>query len=251
MKAVFPKLLVCIFLFLNASPLTNSLKKDIIYEGNQIKKPGSYFIFAPSGLNLRAASVPSSKRLLTIPYGAKVELTESAENREMKVDQFSGGMAKVKYGDQVGYLFDGYISRFPAPKTKQTVEKYVEDIREARHGVLYEKCTRDWSGLYQEEEAISLNIDDWEEAFLVARQLYQMPPKILFPKPSKKESETINNPDKEEFVWEDAMVVKRNAQGEIISMNYYYRLEGGGRAVTIEKGDNQEMLRLSLTLLAD
>lgn len=252
MKTSFPGLIFCWLAFCCSSPVfSTSSEVNFIIAVFSEKTPGPYFILAPSGLNLRATADPSSERLTTIPYGTQIELLEAAKKRDMMVDQFPGGMARVKYGEREGYVFDGYLSRFPAPIERQPIEKYVERIREARQGVMYEKCTRDWDGYYQEEEAITLHIDDWAEAFLVARQLFEIPQGLLFPKPSAKESDSFHNPDKEAEVWEDSMTVRRNEKGEIIAIDYFYRREGGGRSVSIMPDPQQEAIRLSLTLISD
>ncbi len=251
MKQIFPKLMLWYLLlflpilFLKATPDIFPAKKVLP------KSPGIYFILAPSGLNLRATSSPGSQKLLTIPYGAKVELVASAASSDMMVDNFPGGMAKVKYGRQEGYVFDGYISRFPAPEQQQDVKKYVEKIRDNRQGVMYEHCTRDHDGYYQDEEAITMYITDWAEAFLVARQLFEMPQAILFPKPSDLEVETFPNPNKEEEVWEDMITVRRNKKGELTSIKYFYRREGGGRSVFMVSDPQFEAITISLTLISD
>lgn len=251
MNSTFPKTIWgCLLLFLPIWGLQASTGL-FLPEITGPKPPGTYFVFAPSGLNLRATSSPGSQKLLTLPYGAKIELLAPASSSDMMVDHFTGGMAKVKYGNREGYVFDGYIARFPAPEQQQDVKKYVEKIRDNRQGVMYEHCTRDYDGYYQEEEAVTLYITDWAEAFLVARQLFEIPPSILFPKPSDREVETFPNPEKEEEVWEDMITVRRNPKGALTSIKYFYRREGGGRSVFIEADPQFEAIRISLTLIAD
>lgn len=251
MNPTFPKIILwSLLLFL---PILSLKASPALFPPTEsiVKPPGTYYVLAPSGLNLRATSSPGSQKLLTIPYGGKIELLASAAISDMMVDNFPGGMAKVRYGEQEGYVFDGYISRFPAPEQRQDVKKYVEKIRDNRQGVMYENCTRDYDGYYQEEEAITLYISDWAEAFLVARQLFEIPQAILFPKPSQLETETFPNPNKEDEVWEDMITVRRNKKGELTSIRYFYRREGGGRSVFIEANPEFEAIRLSLTLIAD
>jgi hypothetical protein len=251
MNPTFPKRLFGYLLILLPTLWLQAAPHIFLSEKTTSKPPGAYFILAPSGLNLRATSSPGSQKILTIPYGSEVELLTPAASSDMMVNNFPGGMAKIKYGNQEGYVFDGYLSRFPAPEQRQDVKKYVEKIRDKRQGVMYEHCTRDYDGYYQEEEAITLYITDWAEAFLVARQLFEMPQAILFPKPSDLEVETFPNPDKEEEVWEDMITVKRNEKGELSSIRYFYRREGGGRSVFIEADPQFEAIRLSQTLIAD
>jgi hypothetical protein len=251
MNSIFPKRLFGYLLLFLPILCLSATSSTFFPEETSPKAPGTYFILAPSGLNLRAASSPGAAKILTIPYGSKIELLTPAAAADMMVDNFPGGMAKVKYGNQEGYVFDGYLSRFPAPEQRQDVKKYVEKIRDHRQGAMYEHCTRDYDGYYQEEEAITLYITDWAEAFLVARQLFEIPQAILFPKPSDKEVETFPNPNKEEEVWEDMITVRRNKKGKLTSIKYFYRREGGGRSVFIEADPQLEAIRLSLTLIAD
>lgn len=251
MNQTFPKIILwCLLLFLpvlclKATPDNSRLK------AMATKPAGTYFILAPSGLNLRATSDPGSKKIMTIPYGAKITLLTPASASDMMVDNFPGGMAKVRYNNQEGYVFDGYISRFPAPEKQQDVKKYVENIRDNRQSVMYEHCTRDHDGYYQDEEAITFYIEDWAEIYLVARQLFEIPQGLLFPKPSQHEVETFPNPNKKEEVWEDMITVRRNKKGELTSIRYFYRVEGGGRSVFIEGDPEFDAISVSLTLISD
>ena len=70
----------------------------------------TYYVLAPSGLNLRKEAKANSEKLTNIPYGAQVELITKPEESSMLVDQIPGGMAKVSYEGLIGYAFDGYLS---------------------------------------------------------------------------------------------------------------------------------------------
>lgn len=218
----------------------------------QIKKsPGTYYVYAPSGLNMRVAATVDAERILTIPYGEQVELLEPVGKQNLTVDQLQGGMAKISYKGQTGYTFSGYLTRFPAPKSGQDIFKYVEYLRENSQAVLYEACKRDYDGYYQTEEAIILNVQDWAEAFLVAQAIFQLPESLLFPLPSTELTETFENPKKKKSDWEDNLTIRRDADGTVISMNWYARTEGSGKTAYIEVDKMQIGLRIGLVLIAD
>lgn len=215
------------------------------------KAAGTYYVIAPNGLNLREAAQADSKKLETLPYGTRVELTESATALSMTVDHLSGGMAKVSHGEAVGYVFDGYLSRYPSPELNQETADYVEQIRRTGQEVYHESIERDWGGYFQQEEAIVLYGEAWEEAFLVAKQLYRLPEKLLFPTASKEIEQTFPNPDKEDYSWTDEMVVTRKPDGNLLTISYTLRSEGGGRQVVIEHDESISGLRVSEVQIAD
>lgn len=215
------------------------------------KPAGAYYVLAPNGLNLRADARADGKKLAALPYGAPVELLEAAAAPDMQVDQLPGGMAKVNHAGTIGYAFDGYLSRFPAPTPGQEVAAYVEAIRSAGLEVYYESILRDWGGYLQQETALTLAGEAWEEAFLIAKQLYRIPEKLRFPPPSQETEVIFANPDKEEYAWTDEMTVTRKADGSLQSIHYGYRSEGGGKHVSIEYDAEERGLRISEVQIAD
>ncbi|MEL6133870.1 MAG: SH3 domain-containing protein [Bacteroidota bacterium] len=79
---------------------------------------------APSGLRMRNAP-QTGGTVTTIPYGAKVTIQlvpspEAYEQYGQNVDGLFGIWPKVSYDGQTGYVFDGFLSRFPAPSLQNT-----------------------------------------------------------------------------------------------------------------------------------
>ncbi|AEE49150.1 SH3 domain-containing protein [Haliscomenobacter hydrossis] len=222
----------------------------------------TFYVLAPSGLNLRKDADPNSAKVDLVPLGGKVTLLTAPATKNLSVDQLSGGMAKVKYGDKVGFVFDGYLSQFPAPKQSintpgdYKLETYVEKLRSGPDVfILHEEHTKDYGGYLSSESAIHIPTQNWQEAFLISKLLLNIPPKFLFPKPSKAVETIIPNPDKKEQAWSDEMKVERDKTGQLISINYYYRSEGGGWGAVItkstEESGQQKMLKIAYTGIAD
>lgn len=220
------------------------------------------YVLAPSGLNLRQAADPNSAKLDLVPLGGKVILLAPPAAKNMNIDQLSGGMAQVKYGTKTGYIFDGYLSKFPPPKKaintegEYKIETYVEKLREVPDAtVLHEEHSMDYGGIYSSESSIHLSTQNWQEAFLIAKLLLNIPPKLLYPKVNRAVETTIPNPDKKEGAWSDELKVERDKTGQLISIYYYYRSEGGGWGAKISRstedvGDTK-LLKISYTGIAD
>lgn len=222
----------------------------------------TFYVLAPSGLNLRKDVDPNSAKLDLIPLGGKVTLLTASTAKNLTVDQLSGGMAKVKYGDKTGFVFDGYLSRFPAPKQSintpggYTLENYVEKLRENPDAsIIHEEHSMDYGGISSSESSIYIPSQNWQEAFLIAKLLLNVPPKLLFPKPTKAVETIIPNPDKKQQAWSDEMIVERDKTGQLIRINYHFRGEGGGWGAVItselDESSGKKMLKISYTGLAD
>lgn len=90
----------------------------------------TYHVMAPSGLKMRAT--PNGKKLLTIPYNGAVERVDTKNYGELKIEELKdffieGHWVKVRYDGQEGYVFGGYLTQFPMPKTlggEYDYEKY-------------------------------------------------------------------------------------------------------------------------------
>lgn len=210
------------------------------------------YVLAPNGLNLRQAANSSSKKIIKLPYGAKVKYIGGVNSKMIVVDNIRGGMAKVNYQGKTGYVFEGYLSRFAAPKKNTNVKKYAELLRKSGIEIMNEEVRRDWGGYQQIEEAIVLGTARWEEAFIVAKQLFAIPEKLNFPERSGQAKTIVKNPDKKKHVWTDQMEIKRSG-GKLVSIIYSSRQEGGGRHISIQKSTdaNAKGMRLSVLYIVD
>jgi hypothetical protein len=78
-------------------------------------------VWATSGLNMRDKPDAKAAKLVSIPYGAKVVVQPNIGVKiPFEVEEFKGFIVKgywllVKYGDKEGFVFDGFLSRLPAP----------------------------------------------------------------------------------------------------------------------------------------
>lgn len=113
------------------------LVQNQIYSINNYFEGDTLVVWAEGGLSIRDTNSITGKRIGVIPYGEKVishskkkyrygeekiNLTSAfQENEELKYLGLTliGQWAKISYGDKIGYVFDGYLSKFSAPILKE------------------------------------------------------------------------------------------------------------------------------------
>lgn len=82
----------------------------------------SLFVWAKSGLNLRIKPSIDAPKLTVIPYGNTIEVIDTAiqtlshsiviaKPTEKDGFRLKGFWVMVKYGEKVGFTFDGYLSK--------------------------------------------------------------------------------------------------------------------------------------------
>lgn len=213
------------------------------------------YVHAPSGLNLRASSNPSSAKLATISVGTMVELVAAPSSEDMVIDNLPGGMAKVKADGKIGYMFSGYLLPYPTPTPGMETEAYVNKLRRLGISYTFETHRIDNDGHVAYSEVFYLNKNDFRGAWLVAQRMYKISPNFKFPSPdSRKEKEIIENPDRGANVWGEQMIIDRK-NGEIVKIEYFQEREGGGWSITIEPGRKddykEDKIRIDYGAVAD
>ena len=214
-------------------------------------KPGRTFVFAPSGLNLRASADANSEKLATVSRGTAVEVLAAPAANDMTVDNLTGGMAKVKVNGQEGYMFSGYLCRAPFPEEEVSTENYVETARGQGFDVYFEETHRDYGGYFQAEFSIVIKGLSMQEAFLLGKSLYRIPKGLNFPNMQGKGSITTKNPQPHAEAWTDELVAEYNAQGKLQSLAYSFRAEATGLVVAVKYSEEHNGYRISQLGIAD
>ena len=102
-------------------------------------------VWAASGLNMRDKPEAKATKIATIPYGAKVSVQPNIGLKiPFEVEEFKGFIVKgywllVKYGNTEGFVFDGFLSRLPAPSLTDNgrLEEYL-NIKIGKIGKKYD-----------------------------------------------------------------------------------------------------------------
>lgn len=213
---------------------------------------GTYYIGATAGLNLRATASPNGEKLGTAQYAEQVELLTPAADQSMTVDGLKGGMAQVKFGGKVGYMFDGYLVRYILPIKGEQVEDYVGRLWSSEADVLHEEHRKDYGGYASMEYAVHFQEMTWSEAFLIAKSLFGIPAPLQFLGDSGTGRKESKNPNASEGAWTDGLETVYDAGGKIEHIAYSHRGEGGGTVIVIELSkESGYRFKLSETDIAD
>lgn len=118
------------------------------YSINTYSTNDTLFVWANNGLSLRDINSQKGNRINLIPYGEKIIVLQSniwgyhdtsinifplEENNSFLALNLDGSWVKVRYGNNVGYVYDGYLSKFPAPliigdHNHEDLDNYLERV---------------------------------------------------------------------------------------------------------------------------
>ena len=91
-------------------------------------KAEEYYCWSISGLNIRDTPSPTGNILGKLDYGQKINVDSNIQddyrsyedlfligiNEDNSADiKFKGWWLKIEFGDKIGYVFSGYLSRYP------------------------------------------------------------------------------------------------------------------------------------------
>lgn len=151
------------------------------------------YIIAASGLRMRKTPALNGEKMDVIAYGETVRIDLSDATPIPPVDGFQGQMVKVKYGEVEGYMFDGFLSALPVPKAGETsyedIKKYARLLKIKGFKTEAKEKTSEISVNY----VFSLPTPNFQEAFLIARQLDLLPTTFTLPSPEKPNQLVIND----------------------------------------------------------
>jgi hypothetical protein len=112
------------------------------------------FVWANNGLSIRDTTSIEGRRIGIIPYGQKLKVLESKfdgyhediitiypEKKEQNGNEIKsysrielqGSWVKIKYGEIIGFVFDGYLSKYDAPsinakEVHENLDNYLERV---------------------------------------------------------------------------------------------------------------------------
>lgn len=130
---------------------------------------GDYlYNWAISGLNMRTKPDAKSSKIINISFGEKVKIVDDqpysypfrytmvkSKNPDSTVQwEIDGHWVKVEYLDQVGYVFDGYLSKLPVMTNAPEHNPYLS------LELIKEYGEKNWGGLSEETTINTLNFED-------------------------------------------------------------------------------------------
>ncbi|TXF91383.1 hypothetical protein FUA23_01415 [Neolewinella aurantiaca] len=166
------------------------------------------YVWAKSGLTLRAEGRAGAEKTGVIPYGAAVRLTgEEGEHAEVEVLRalsigpevqskpwsMSANYLEVEWNGEKGWMYGGYLVRFLVPQRKSpSVEEWLEDIGGTPDTLLndvrlpdfggYQSLYRYRNGISRTEErgegwgatTIVIPLTSLSHGYLIADEFYQL-----------------------------------------------------------------------------
>lgn len=100
---------------------------DILREGSPLRShllSDLSAVTISAGLKMRKQPDPKSEQVGIIPYGKKIKVLQRTRT-SFSSDGISGNWVLAEYNQVKGYIFDGYLSRLPAPE-----REYANDLGE-------------------------------------------------------------------------------------------------------------------------
>ncbi len=98
-----------------------------------VYKKGNRLNVLASSLNILSKPSISGKKIGNIPYGARITVLKKTQ-KAYTSEGIKGHWVKVKYGKRTGYIFDGYLTKLPAPPRNCKGLKHYADRKLGRIG---------------------------------------------------------------------------------------------------------------------
>jgi hypothetical protein len=165
----------------NIKPVTE--EKSVDYQ--------EYYVAVTSGLRMRKSASLKGEKMDVVKYGEAIQVNRNDIISIPPVSGFNGNMVAVKYGDKEGYMFDGFLTKFPPPSKGQQLKQYVRKLK-----IQGFKATQKES--FEEITATSellLPTTDFQEAFLIAQRMGWITGKFDLPNPNAGEKMFVNHKD--------------------------------------------------------
>ena len=224
---------------------------DLITETTAItQSTQEYYLYvtASSGLSLRAFNNLDSEKLAIMPYGSKLKVISIEENETMNVGGIKGGMNEVEYNNKKGFAFNGYLSSLFPPEKNGQAQQYIEDLKATHANASYNRVVGGTASNPTETINVTLPTNKWHEAFSIAQRLFDVPTAFKFPNPKGRDSETLANAKKADYVLVSNLKIER-LNNTLQKITYTQAGEGYGTSVTITK--NGETMNIESGTIAD
>ncbi|AWH73813.1 hypothetical protein DCS32_06495 [Dokdonia sp. Dokd-P16] len=235
---------ICFTIFLSCDSSTENKSEHSTQENLAITTPKvlatptHFYVNSSSGLSLRSGTNLTSKKILTLPYGAQVSLLSNPEHTEMTVDGITGEMIEVNYQGATGFAFNGYLTSLAPPQPNEDLEAYTNRISTPERPIKVLKKANKKGEDYGMTTTLELPAKNWNEAYRISQRLFNLPKGINPELSNRKETVTIINGDKRDRTQTDQLTINITPKGDIANITYSYSLRDYKRTVMIKKSNN-------------
>lgn len=252
MKSIIPIFCTTLSLFLLAGCNDEKKEEKIFPETVQTKAkveqplPNLMYVIAPSGLLLRKEDNVASEQVGKMPYGASVKVLSRPDNSSIEVSGIEGHMIQVQYNDITGYAYDGYLTRFKVPQRKETPERYASRLKEDFPKISAGSGNGEKDKASATSTQLVIPAGSWSEAFLIAKQLYDIPAEYNFPGLKGPDKSSLQS--RQEHAFTSTLEAER-AENTLTSIKYTESAPSLSRTVKITQ--NGDLYTLALNTTAD
>ena len=204
--------------------------EDQQVNSQQIK---SFYVTAPGGLSLREYNNLNSTKLAIMPYGTKIDVVALELNNTMRIKGVRGGMHKVLYNNKIGFAFSGYLSELFPPENGSSAEVYIEDLKFSHPNASFLSCTGGTASQPTLTETILIPTKQWNEAFLIAKKLYNIPSEFGMPNPRGRNAQTIQSAYANDSVMNNMRVLRN--EDSFVQIVWFYSNDTFGKYVSIKE----------------
>ncbi|MFK7948786.1 MAG: hypothetical protein AB8G11_14430 [Saprospiraceae bacterium] len=189
-----------------------------------------YFVYADDGVGLYIEPYLYSQQIAHLSFGESIELASLDFRYSFRYKWY-----KTIYKGVTAYISEKWIGHFPVPNSSESLERYVERLRNLNYGVEME--IYQWNDRY--EVKVLFPSTNMREIFLIVTQFY--PIDFKFPKPSNKMEEIMTKIDDDNDIYEE-FEITRNREGDIIMIDYVADYGNSSDSITIRKRSDNKIL---------
>jgi hypothetical protein len=206
--------------------------------------PQYLYVTASSGLSLREYNNLKSNRVATMPYGTKVKVITQEKNLTMNVGGLEGGMNEVEFNQKKGFAFNGYLSKFFPPEIGVKAKGYAEELQTYFPQVGYIESSGGSASKPSNSTTLLLPAALWQEAFFIAKQLFDIPKEFNFPSPKGKNKQVIQFTKSKDKGWKNQLEVTRK-DNQLKKIEFLYESQDFDKTISIQKeGTNMKILEI-------
>ncbi|MGB1121068.1 MAG: hypothetical protein ACPG3Z_03670 [Saprospiraceae bacterium] len=189
-----------------------------------------HFVYAKDGIGLYIEPNLYSQQIAHLLFGESLKLVSLDFKYSFRYKWY-----KTIYKGLTAYVSEKWIGHFPVPKSAESLETYVERLKDKNYDV--ETEIYQWNDRY--EVKVLFPSTNMREIFLIATQFY--PIDFKFPKSSNKTEEVITKIDDDNDIYEE-FETTRNRKGDIIMIDYIADYGNSSDSIMIRKRSDAKIL---------
>ena len=213
------------------STLLISLNSFGFKDNRKFAKDDVVYVHSMSGLSLRKLASTKAGRQAIMKYGAKLTIASRPDlDKTLVVENIKGYWVEVDFNGVKGYAFTGFLSRFPAPKTK-SMSAYLSLLEQSGFAdakYATSKTPRSETSGPVSQTSLTLLNADILDGFLIARRLFPIPDSLKLPEYQLNLRMTIDDPEKPDSILSRKLTVQIQKTGLPTSIVLRTRVQGSG-----------------------